>query len=513
MKDKQLLTKSIILLYKESLIKSKGFDSTEKVCKVLDDVSSRQTPEIGLIQNSDREIVSNLSARLREMIDLGSDYEYTVDELLNDLELDCMDDKTVFKVLSESIKTKQTEEELKKSIINLRRSIDSHFREIEVEAILSKASFTFKHMRNNITNVSEFLNKVISDLDRVNNSATGTDPSITSEVDISASKDIEEVMDLAKAKNSDEGLIKTGWQALNTAIQGGFRRGEFWCISALASNWKTGFTMSIFKQIALYNKPFMLDPSKKPLLVRISTEDDIEANMQLLYQSLKYTETREPVNINELSSKEMSEYIKSKLMVNGYHAKFIKADPTDWSYSKLLNKLIEYEAEGYEIHCCMVDYLSMIPPTGCLQLAGTGSDLRDMYRRIRNFMTTRRILFITPHQLNSDANKLLRGATGQEDFTKAVAKRGYYDGCAKLIQELDGGLVIHSFDKGDDRYLSVTVEKHRAPTAIPESQKSFYIKYPPNQQPIPDDIDTKDSSFRVFKHVSDNKADDSLFTF
>lgn len=514
MKDKNLLMKCVILLYKETLLKSKGLSSVDKINKVIEDVSSRVSPDLGgNVQNLDKIVNSNLIFRIREMAELGPEHEYDQTEFLNDLELDCDEDKLLFKVLKESILKDHTEEELKKHVISLRRSIDNHYREKEISDIIEKANYMFKFKRDTIPNMSEYLSRLVADIDRLNNTTT-KDPSITSEIDLSAKKEVEDVFKLAIDKNSNEGIMKTGWQALNTALQGGFRRGEFVCISSLAHKWKTGFTMSIFKQIALYNKPYMLDMNKKPLLVRISAEDDIEANVQLLYQSLKYTETREVVDISKTSPNEMSAYIHDKLSANGYHIKLLRVDPTDWSYSKLLNKLTEYESEGYEIHCCMLDYLSLLSRDGCLQLAGTGSDLRDMYRRVRNFVSTRRILFITPHQLSTTASQLLRGTISEEDFTKFVAGKNLYDSCGKLSQEFDVGIILHSFNKNDKRYLSITIEKHRLPTYIADYKKSYYMEYPSNGMPIRDDINEEDCSFRAFSaKQSGGNANDDLFEF
>jgi hypothetical protein len=58
-------------------------------------------------------------------------------------------------------------------------------------------------------------------------------------------------------------------------IQGGFRPGETAVIGALQHKYKTGFTLSIFAQIALFNEPKTEDKTKKPLLLRISFEDEL----------------------------------------------------------------------------------------------------------------------------------------------------------------------------------------------------------------------------------------------
>jgi KaiC/GvpD/RAD55 family RecA-like ATPase len=51
------------------------------------------------------------------------------------------------------------------------------------------------------------------------------------------------------------GVYKTGWSDLNDMLQGGFRPGEFVMIPALQHKYKTGFTLSLFAQIATWGMP------------------------------------------------------------------------------------------------------------------------------------------------------------------------------------------------------------------------------------------------------------------
>ena len=119
MKDKNLLMKCVILLYKETLLKSKGLSSIDKINKVIEDVSSRVSPDLGgNMQNLDKIVNSNLIFRIREMAELGPEHEYDQTEFLNDLELDCDEDKLLFKVLKESILKDHTEEEVMDALIN-----------------------------------------------------------------------------------------------------------------------------------------------------------------------------------------------------------------------------------------------------------------------------------------------------------------------------------------------------------------------------------------------------------
>ena len=81
----------------------------------------------------------------------------------------------------------------------------------------------------------------------------------------------------------------------------------------------------------------------------------------------------------------MTDYVYEKLRSTGFEIKFLRVDPTKWTYSSIINKILDIEADGYEIEMLMLDYLGMIPTTGCNQTGPMGSALQDMFRRMRNF--------------------------------------------------------------------------------------------------------------------------------
>ena len=76
-------------------------------------------------------------------------------------------------------------------------------------------------------------------------------------------------------------------------------------------------------------------------------------------------------------------------------------NPTEFGYRDLFNVLLKYESEGYEIHALLIDYLNMMSKVGCVKDT-IGGDVRDLFRRIRNFTNSRKTLMITPHQLSSE---------------------------------------------------------------------------------------------------------------
>ena len=379
-------------------------------------------------------------------------------------------------------------------MVNLRRSIQNHYKEQEVADILNKAQRDFLFNRASIKNVSEFISNLIDQLEPLQITQTAKDPAIIGEVDIESEDSVRGIFDKVKNKASGVSVLKTGWKRLNQACQGGIRRGEFVLLPALQHRYKTGFSLSIFSQIARYNQPTPKDPSRKSLLLRISFEDSLESNMQFLYQQLRYTETKQYVDLENISNEELAMYVKNKLQANGFHVKFIRVDPTQWTYKHICNKILEYEAQGYEIELLMLDYLSMVPTTGCKQ-GPAGTDIRDMFRRIRNFCAPKDIAVVTPHQISTEAKMLLRAGTSDINFLKEISEKGYYTDSKQLDQEIDLEFYIHIVRHKKDYYLALLRGKHRISTILSEEDKFFLYKFP-NKMPIPDDLcEDFDSAF------------------
>jgi hypothetical protein len=302
--------------------------------------------------------------------------------------------------------------------------------------------------------------------------------------------DVEEVFGEIQEQLSGTTVLRTGFQGLNRMLDGGFRRGEEWVIGALQHNYKTGFSLTIFKQIALYNTPILTDPQKKPLLLRISFEDSLLLNFQFLYASLKENETGQPAVTKGVSKKEMAQYVSERLSVNGYHTEFLYVNPSAWTYKDICNKVLELEAEGYEIHLCMLDYLLKVPTTGC-DVGPAGHDVRNMYERLRNFMCSRGICLITPHQLSTDAKMMKR--EGKLDFVKGLVGGGYYAGSKQIDQVVDGEIFIHIEAVNGVSYLTIQRGKHRKIEQTPLEHLYLVLPFVKNGG-IRDDVGKADTS-------------------
>ncbi len=508
MNNKLLLTKSIALLYRESLCDDITENSSELVRSVLEDI---KTVDIDIGLSTEKEIIDSLKATALTMCNNTIGYEYVKDDLLSTLKMNTSPDDKLYSSVSDLISNELNPKYIKRSIVNLRKNLTDYFKEQRVGEILTNASYMFKYKKEQIKDMKHFISEVMAQLEPLQISTTATDPAVTGDIDLGDDDSLHKLFSDIKKSNEGQNVYSTGWAALNKMLQGGFRPG-LTMIGALQHKYKTGFSLTLFKQIALYNKPLTDDTDKKPLLLRISFEDDLDLNLQFLYQSLKYDETREVVNMN-VDVKEMATYVKTRLQVNGFHIKLLRVNPDQWTYRSVCNKIIELEAQGYNIEVLMLDYLSKLSTEGCAQ-GPAGTEYLDMFSKIRNFVSPKKIACITPHQLNTEASQLIRSGIPDDQLVKRAAGGSYTQHSRQLSQIADLELYIHICKQDNNSFLSVARGKHRIPTITPEGNLYFLLQFPNNGMPIPDDdmVAGTDSSIRRLNALTTN-APAELFEF
>lgn len=422
--------------------------------------------------------------------------------ILQHLSLILENDPKLLSILKESIEQDYDDSSNKRIITSLIKLLNNFYKEHLAIDILSKVTYDLKFNRSKIPNFSDYLKTTISNLEPLTNViSTIKDPAVVNEIDFENPDSVTTVFEEVKSLNNNTGVYKLGWQDINIMTQGGFRRGESVGIEALQHKYKTGFSLSVFMQIPLHNTPIMTkeesEANKKPLLVRISFEDNLTNNLQFMYQYLKAIEGT-PVSVKDfesLSASEMTEYILKKLTATGFHIKMRRVDPSQWTYSSLINYIIELEAQGYAVHVCMCDYLLKMPTTGCVQ-GPAGVDKRDMVRRVRNFCSARNIAFISPFQLSTEAKQLIRNGVPEHQFVNEIAEKGYTDGCKTIDQELDLEIYIHIFTHKRRKYLAVRRGKHRLSTVIPDEDKYIIYRFPGLNIPVLEDINSDSSGMK-----------------
>ena len=492
MNDLLLLVKSITLMYRESLLNMEEDSTKDLVRKVIEAI---KTPEVSIGITKDLEIINALKATATEMVNHDKSHKYQKDILLQQLQVNCGADESTYESLQSGIEPEMTEDENKLTVINIRTAIATHFKHGKIEEILSKRFSEFKFKRSSIKNINKWINTMIAELEPFQVVGQERDSAIIDEVDISDKESINRVYASIKEENEGGGGFITGFQGINKMIGGKFRLGEQWGLYGLQHNYKTGFSLTIFKQICMYNTPTLKDPKKKPLLLRISFEDSLVLNFQYLYKNMWENETGKVLSKKDLAEMDigvMTEYVTNKLSATGFHVKLLFVNPSDWTYKDICNLVLKYEAEGYEVQMVMVDYLTKISKEGCTQGA-TGQDVRNLFERIKAFMASKGILFITPHQLSTEAKGLMRD--GYNDFVKRLPGGGYTADSKQIDQVIDGELFFHieRLKGKNEAYFTVQGGKLRRIEQVDEDDKYRVYKFV-RKGVILDDLNKSDSS-------------------
>lgn len=490
MDNRLLLVKSITLLYRESLITGQSENSASLVRTAVENM---QIKDDGLTLSKSNETLFSLKTTVLEMCSNPMDHEYEKSELLQRLQMNCDDDTVLYQSLLQGLEPDMSEASLKRTVLNIRKSIQIHFREDKVDEIVAAASSEFKFKRDKIKDLGAWVSELRNKLETFEHTVNAKDPAVVDSVSMEDAEAVQRIFASVKDEDNGTTVMKTGWQCVNRAIDGGYRESDTMCLlNALEHNYKTGTSLTIFKQIALYNTPVVKVTGRKPLLLRISFEDSIKMNFKYLYKNLRENETGEICTTDGVTDVEMAQYVQAQLSKNGWSILLMEVNPHMWTYKDLCNKIISLEAEGYEVKLCMVDYLAKLPTTFCDQ-GPAGNDIRNLFERVKAFMASRRTIFITPHQLSVVARQKVRD--GVPDWLQTAPGSGLYTGSSQLAQVIDQEFFFHISKMNRASYLEIMRGKHRRVGTTPDEYLYSVLKFVKNGV-ILDDIGKEDSSSR-----------------
>lgn len=503
--SKVLLAKCLTLLYRENQLKNHNDSSIEMVRNVLKDVKVVEH-SIGL--NDDKQIISGLKATVLELCNTYQE-EYDPVDILQRTQINCEGDLKLFEAIKVGIDADYSESSLKKSIISIRKQLDAHFREKEIAESFRKASSDITYHRETIADISVYVQEFMAKIEPLTMVVKSRDPAILSSLDLGNNEEIRKVFQSLSQEAGAARVYRTGFKGMNEMCDGGLHGVETSMHLALPHKYKSGLNLSLFSQVLRYNFPKTQDKNKIPCHVRISFEDESETVVKFLFMQMKYTETRIKVNIEDFTDEYMADYVTSALQKNGWRVFLLRVDPTKWTYKDVFNYIISLEAQGYSVEGLWLDYMGLIPTTGCIQ-GNAGEAVRDLLRRFRNFASAKGMLFMTPHQLSTTAKALLRGQTTDAMFVKDVAERGLAAGCGQLDNETDLEFYHHIFKHGKDTFLAIQRGKHRG-HMVEEYKKFFILPFPSNLMPIPDDINDEGPILRrIGASTSVSKEDEDL---
>ena len=499
MDERLLLVKIVTLLYRDQQLTNRLDTVPTLVNEALGHIKTPEQVNTGDFSHDSVTSLKEISHWL-----MKATVKIPYEEFQQRITVTCQNDKSLLDGILEPCKSDLTQENILEFCQYNINEIRIYLSTIQIKGLL-KSAYLDTHYKGDLIDWSELCKTVTDQLVKIETNISGnggsydSNPHIVDSVDFDDDESLINIIQSARDELSSDGMIRFGWKGFNRMWgneQEAAKRGEMLLISALQHNYKSGTALSLFRHHAQYNKPHMIDPTAKPCLLRMSFETSARYDVNFLYDAFYENETGLPSDFKSVSPKEAKDFVQQRLKQNGYSVKLMNINPTEFTVYELFdicNKLI---AKGYEIHQLNMDYLNMISKKGCAGNGPTGTDIRELFRRVRNYTAERKILTITPHQMSSDAKKMIRENTPEADFVNKVANKGYYDGCSGLDQEVDIEIYQHIVKVNGESYMTFRRGKHRKVGPI-TPEKDLYCVYKMEKiGGIPDDINGKDMSRR-----------------
>ena len=499
-----ILIKSITLIYRELLVNriDKGTDfSIEIVGSILKIINKDNSENSSLGTNVI--ILDSLTSFLHKLI--NNIDTYSEEDILDNITTILKDDKNLLETVLTTLNKDLESAALKRSVVSLRLQLKNTITEFNIV----KKVFSFVHeiKSNPYTNIMANTKDLVLNLDLLTISTGDTIPGIIADINTKDST-MTEVLKTAKALSDGTGTFKFGFREFNTMTQNRVKRGDSILIPALQHEYKSGLTQSLFMQIPMYNIPKDINPKmeegKIPLVLYISFEDDPEVFAGFMYKYLYCAEHKTLPDLSNITPEDMQNYIHQKLSVNGYETKMLRVNPSEWTYKELFSYILLLESQGYDIHAVIIDYLVKMDVTGCVGKGGT--EYRDLWDRCRQFFSVKKILFISPHQMSTEAKQLVRNGTNKLNLVKEVVSKGYTELSKQIDQVVDIEICIAKALMNKKWVLTMMIGKHRGAEIIPDEQKYQILRFPLGM-PIPPNVD--DPNYVPVK--SDNKEEEDLF--
>lgn len=495
---KLLMVKTITIIY----LSTKVNDTNHDIHNIVGDVlKAVKPPERSIQQEMTYDTANQLRECVIRMDDESKATSFNEDELRQRFQVITNNDKAIYKALvnmlidGDDYDVDKTRDRLNSECWAIKRILDQE----EVAKVARDWSMKLAWNPETV-NWQTLVDDIRQDFEKFSslngtNKTIDTYAGVLSIIDFQDEQNVQDTLTRAKETWSSSGVLKCGYQGINRLCgePGGFRRGEMLLIGALRHNYKSGFSRDLFATIPLFNKPYMFDPTKKPLNLRFSFEDSASDDIIDIYRRLLQNLEGRSVKTKDIDVIEASKYVKEQLGRNGYENIILSIDPGMFSLDAIVNAIEYYENKGYEIHHLNIDYLAMLTKNDNGKSDALTQVILNLFTQLRNVCRRKNIFISTPHQLGADAKNIIRD--GGTDFVKKVAGKSFYDSCKRIDQEVDLEITLHIEKVNDDKFLTFIRGKHRGVNNTPfVDQYGAYLFDP--ELGLPWDVEGVDLSRR-----------------
>lgn len=435
--------------------------------------------------------VDSLKSLILEIMHSEQATAYDQEHLVSKIEIALTSDEVWADSLTDSITDKNEELTKDRYMLDV-QSLRFKRRQTRLSKVLKDASYMLMSGRVPFQEVMTHAKETVLSLEDIITDYSEQDKAIVSSASTRDRKSMIETFENASRELEGDQVYKLPFDDVNIGLQGGVRLTDTIVLSALQHHYKSGMTMQTATGIPQINEPVQREGKGKPALVRISFEDSLENNFLFMYNEMYHNKYGTPPDPKiTVTDSERADAVIKKLTSKGWEVDFLRTNPSGWTYRDIQNYVETLETEfDLDVQVLVLDYLMLIPTTGCITTGPMGTDKRDLLRRMRNWGAARSTCIITPHQLNTTAKAKQREDIPAKDFLQHIKGCGMYADSGQLDQEFDIGILLHRVKHNGDWWLNVVIEKHRFPKVIDDAKKATYIPFSPNGMPLLADMIT-----------------------
>lgn len=428
-------------------------------------------PKLKDLDGRQADILESMLTTIDWMLDSYKEIPFNKEDLIARVRLDKMETEAYVSEFEGMLNAEVNEDTIHDRMRALRSELEHQLTKHRVEEEVRKLhrEVTFN---SGGKGYGEILEKFKSEIESIRGNQDGNIKGLVGSIGSSSVEAIRETLQRAQDMNTERGVIRTPYKGLNRACgYGGLRRGEFANFGALSHHNKTGVIMDCFRGALMYNKPYMVDSKKKPLVIHISFENRLEQNLPMLYKDLYEAEFQVKVDKSKINPSEAAEYIMERFKRNGYEFRMECFEANDFSPVDIITILEGYRAKGYEIHLVACDYLELICDKTGASMRADEAILHGL-DTVRSYTMTKAITFVNGHQLSSEAQSIFKDyRTG--GFVNEINNAGMYRNTKGLHQKLDLEFVQAVIKTEFGAFMEFARGKHRGGEDTPFSHLIF----------------------------------------
>lgn len=275
--------------------------------------------------------------------------------------------------------------------------------------------------------------------------------------------------------------LKTGMQAFNNIISGGFENGRIYLLFGLPGEGKSMTMLNLALQLKKFNRNYKpKDPAKRPCIVYLTMENSLEETIERAHGILVAKDFDRKLSLEELTA---------QFKNNGFAVtdddpidiviKYIPANTVDTDYVYALYD--ELADSNKEVICMVQDYIKRIK---CRDFEVLGKDpymaLGSVVDEFKQFAIDKDIPVITASQLNREAAKAIDEGRkiSRNNLVECVGRNNIGESI-KILENIDSGIIIiPERDAADNPYMGFSLIKSRYGTNAP---KRFYHPFNPEK--------------------------------